>query len=297
MTTDITQHIKEAASRTEATLQALLTKQATEKKKEFSLNDAMRYSLFCGGKRLRPYLVFLFCRMLKGSEQAADVYAAAMELIHTSSLIHDDMPCIDNDDLRRGRATCHRVYGEAGALLAGDAMQMKAFEILSNADLPPESAVKAMNILASAAGEHGMLGGQMLDMHAEKRELALEELYALHTMKTGALIRASVRLGCLAASVEDERILSACDTYALNIGIAFQIVDDILDCYGNAALLGKNTGSDRDSGKTTFLSFYDREKAMKEATSLTERAIAAIGDIDNSGEAIAFARYLLTRKQ
>ncbi len=297
MTNIIEQNIRDAASRTEAVLNALLPSDAASENGEFSLCDAMRYSLFCGGKRLRPYLVFLFCRMLKGSERDAEVYAAAIELIHTSSLIHDDMPCIDNDDLRRGKPTCHRVYGEAGALFAGDAMQMKAFEILANADLSPQNAVRAMQILATASGDHGMLGGQMLDMHAEKRTLTQDELYALHTMKTGALIRASVQFGCLTAGIKDDTVLSACDTYALNIGIAFQIIDDILDCYGDSALLGKNTGSDKDSSKTTFLSFYDKEEAMKEATRLTESAVTAIESIENSEEAIAFARYLLTRNK
>ena len=178
MTNTISQSIKDAASLTETHLSLLLPSDKESGSDDFSLRDAMRYSLFCGGKRLRPYLVFLFCRMLKGNEQDAKIYASAIELIHTSSLIHDDMPCIDNDDLRRGRPTCHRVYGEAGALFAGDAMQMKAFEVLSSADLDPKSAVCAMNILAEASGEAGMLGGQMLDMHAEKRKLKLDELYA-----------------------------------------------------------------------------------------------------------------------
>lgn len=297
MTTMIEQRIKEAAIRTEAVLSTLLSDSEKDRDGEFSLSDAMRYSLFCGGKRLRPYLVFLFCRILKGNEHDAELYASAIELIHTSSLIHDDMPCIDNDDLRRGRPTCHRVYGESGALFAGDAMQMKTFEILAGSDLAPENAVCAMNILATASGEHGMLGGQMLDMHAERRKLTLDELYALHTMKTGALIRASVRLGCLAAEIEDNDILSACDTYALNVGIAFQIIDDVLDRYGDAAVLGKNTGSDADSQKTTFLTFYSKEEAMKEAERLTEKAIAAVKAVKNSEEAISFARYLLTRNK
>ena len=294
--TDFYAEMKRVAETTETSLSRLIPLQKnTSHEATAILYDAMRYSLLGGGKRIRPYLVLLFSRMLDGDETSAIVYASALEMIHTYSLIHDDMPCIDNDDMRRGRPTCHRVYGEATALFAGDAMLTRAFEVIAAAGLPSEDVVAAVRILAKAAGADGMLGGQALDMYAETNALSLEELRALHTMKTGALIRAAVRLGCLAAHVSDENVLFACDTYALHIGLAFQIVDDILDRYGNSDELGKTVGSDESSGKTTFLSFFTKEEAIKEAERLTTHAIEAIKGLDTEGEAQDFARYLVNR--
>ena len=261
------------------------------------LSEAMNYSLLAGGKRIRPYLVLSFCRMLDGDEEKALPLACALEAVHTYSLIHDDLPCVDNDDLRRGRPTSHKVYGEAGALFAGDALLTLAFLMATDAPLPSDSIVKAIRILSECAGVYGMLGGQMADTDAEKRQLKKDELVTLHSMKTGALMRCAVRLGCLAAGVQDEQILNDMDSYASDIGLAFQIVDDILDKYGESQLLGKTVGSDTASEKTTFLSFYTREEAFAEATRLTERAIETVSKYQNLQEAVLLAEYLLHRQK
>ena len=293
MTTTIEQRIKDAAIRTEAVLNTLLPSEDHTHSDEFSLSDAMRYSLFCGGKRLRPYLVFLFCRMLQGNEHDAELYASAIELIHTSSLIHDDMPCIDNDDLRRGRPTCHRVYGESGALFAGDAMQMKTFEILAGSDLSPENAVCAMNILATASGEHGMLGGQMLDMHAERRKLTLDELHALHTMKTGALIRAACALGALAGGANEAQFDAAC-RFAAALGLAFQIRDDMLDVIGTQEEMGKGVGTDET--KNTFVRLYGLQRCEELVQRYTDLAIDALSVFPDHSFMQELALSLTTRR-
>lgn len=261
------------------------------------LLDAMTYSTLSGGKRIRPYLTISFCKMFGGNEEAALDFACALEMIHTYSLVHDDLPCVDNDDLRRGRATNHKVYGEAGALFAGDSLLTYAFEVATNAKLSPTTVISAVRMLSEGAGHYGMLGGQMTDMNAEKKDLTVEELYALHDMKTGALIRTAARLGCLAAEVDDDHVLEAVDSYASDIGLAFQIIDDILDRYGDSHLLGKNVGSDEGSCKNTFLTFYSRNKAMSMAEALTERAISTIAAYEHSEDAVLLARYLLKRNK
>ncbi len=261
------------------------------------LFDAMSYSTLSGGKRIRPYLTVSVCRMFGGDEKAAMTLACALEMIHTYSLVHDDLPCVDNDDLRRGRPTSHKVYGEAGALFAGDALLTYAFEVVTDAHLSPSTVVSAVRLLAEGAGHFGMLGGQMTDMEAEGETLSIDDLCALHDMKTGALIRTAARLGCLAAEVEDTQIFDAVDAYASDIGRAFQIVDDVLDRYGDSQLLGKNTGSDTDSCKNTFLTFYSREEAMEKARELTDRAIDSIRAYEHSETLVSLARYLLQRNK
>ena len=261
------------------------------------LCEAMRYSSLAGGKRIRPFLVLSFCRMFGGDEEDALPLACALEMIHTYSLIHDDLPIVDDDDLRRGRPTNHMIYGEAGALFAGDALLTHAFSVALDAPISAERRIDAVRILAECAGLHGMLGGQMTDMDAEHKTLTEDELCSLHSMKTGALIRASVRLGCLAANVWDREIIDAVDSYASDIGLAFQIVDDVLDRYGDSTVLGKSVNSDESCGKNTFMTFYSREDAMGYASRLTERAIGEISRFRNSEEAIEFARYLLVRNK
>ena len=261
------------------------------------LVDAMAYSTLSGGKRIRPYLTLSVCRMFGGNEEAALTLACALEMIHTYSLIHDDLPCVDNDDLRRGRPTNHKVFGEAGALFAGDALLTYAFEVATHACLSSDAIVSAVRALSEGAGHYGMLGGQMTDMDAEQKELSIEELCALHDMKTGALIRTAARLGCLSAEIDDVHIFDSIDSYASDIGYAFQIVDDVLDRYGDSRLLGKNIGSDAQSCKNTFLTFFSREEAMNRAKALTERAVMTVSAYEGSENLVLLAQYLLQRNK
>ena len=261
------------------------------------LFEGMRYSAFAGGKRVRPFLTVAFCRMYGGDERIALHFGAAVEMLHTYSLIHDDLPCMDDDDYRRGKLTNHKVFGEAEAVLAGDALLTMAFETLATSEADADTVTRAVACLARAAGARGMVGGQIMDMQAERIPADLETLKRLHKRKTGALIVAAAELGCIAAHVPegDTRIL-ACRTYAENIGLSFQIIDDILDRYGDEKLLGKQIGQDGRDGKTTFLTFMDRETAYLEAGRLTEAAKEAIFQNDGAAVLLALADKLLARQ-
>ena len=263
-----------------------------------SILEAQTYSLLGGGKRIRPYLVLAFCRLLGGEEKAAMPLACAIEMIHTYSLIHDDLPCMDNDDYRRGKLTNHKVYGEATAVLAGDALLTKSFEVAVSAPhLSSDAKARAVSLLSRSAGAYGMIGGQMLDMNAPGADdLDLAYLLKMHALKTGALIRASAGLGCIAAGCgyNDEATVAA-DVYAQNIGLAFQVIDDILDVIGDASALGKNVGGDQALNKLTFMRFYTVEEAKRYAETLTEAAIQAVSRYDRDGELAALAGYLLHR--
>lgn len=261
------------------------------------LFEGMRYSALAGGKRIRPFLVLAFSALFGGKKEAALSFAAAVEMVHTYSLIHDDLPCMDNDDYRRGRPTNHKVYGEAEAVLAGDALLTMAFEAIANAEADASCRVRAVQCLATAAGARGMVGGQMMDIRAEKEKPSLEVLCHLQELKTGALICAAVELGCLAAGVTDKEALNACRTYAGGIGRAFQIVDDVLDVYGNQELLGKSIGQDARDGKTTFLTYMTREEALAEATALTAAAKEAISGFEGAEMLCSFADALLSREK
>ena len=217
------------------------------------LFDAMRYSLLAGGKRLRPIFVFDFCRMSGGDWKKAVPFAAAVEMIHTYSLIHDDLPCMDNDDYRRGRLTNHKVYGEATAVLAGDALLTAAFGYIAKADYTADIKIRAIEILSDCAGEIGMVGGQMLDMMSEERQCTKQEVLDIQSRKTGALIRAACMLGILAGEGSAVQ-LDAADRFAQNLGLAFQIRDDMLDVIGEASELGKAVGVD--GNKNTFVQLY-----------------------------------------
>lgn len=260
--------------------------------------ESMRYSALAGGKRLRPFLCVATAEMLHGDRRAALFFGAALEMIHTYSLIHDDLPCMDNDDLRRGKPTCHKVYGDATALLAGDALLTEAFSLIAHAGfLSAEDRVSAISILTEACGNSGMIGGQVMDMRAEQEEISIDELHKLHSLKTGALIVAAARLGLLAAHVDDPEVQSRAVAYAGNVGMAFQIVDDWLDVYGEEELLGKPIGSDSQQSKTTFMSFFDKDEAMSYAGWLTDRAIESIVPIQGSEMLQELARTLLNRKK
>lgn len=217
------------------------------------LFDAMRYSLLAGGKRIRPIFVLDFCNMCGGQWRSALPFAAAVEMIHTYSLIHDDLPCMDNDDYRRGKPTNHKVYGEAIAVLAGDALLTAAFKQLAIADLPAQTKVAAVDVLSDCAGELGMVGGQILDIQSEERQCTSQEVIDIQSRKTGALIKAACVLGVLAGQGSSDQVQAAA-SFAEHIGLAFQIRDDMLDVIGNASELGKATGTD--AGKNTFVHLH-----------------------------------------
>ena len=235
------------------------------------LLESMHYSLTAGGKRLRPILVLAFCRACGGDADKAIPVACALEMVHTYSLIHDDLPCMDNDDLRRGKPTNHIIYGECTATLAGDALQAEAFRTILEADLPAETRAEAARLLSEAAGIHGICGGQQLDMEGDGKLLSREELIEIHTRKTAAMIRAACLMGIVCGNGSEEQICAA-EIYAQALGLAFQIRDDMLDVISTNEELGKPIGSDAEEQKTTFMSLYGLESCEREVHALTERA-------------------------
>lgn len=237
------------------------------------LFEAMRYSLLAGGKRLRPVFVLDFCRMCGGDWKTAIPFGAAVEMVHTYSLIHDDLPCMDNDDYRRGRLTNHKVYGEAVAVLAGDGLLTKAFGLMTEAPFSCECRLQAVAALSCCAGELGMVGGQVLDILSETRACTEQEVLDIQSRKTGALIKAACRLGVLAGQGSAEQ-LSAADIFAENLGLAFQIRDDVLDVIGDVKVLGKATGVDGD--KNTFVHLYGLERCQQMVQDHTRKAIEAL---------------------
>ena len=261
------------------------------------LDEACRYSLMAGGKRVRPALTLEFCRLFGGEPQNALPFGAAVEMIHTFSLIHDDLPCMDDDDLRRGRPTSHKVFGEAYALLAGDGLALDAFGMAaSNTAVTAEARALAVMLLSEAAGCGGMVRGQITDMFGEGNTLTYEELLFLHTNKTGALIRVAAQLGVLAAGYGvDTPEMQAAVGYAERIGLAFQVIDDILDVTSTPEAMGKSVGGDADHHKNTFLSFQSIPEAKAFAESLTEEAVALVAPYEGSERLIALARYLAVR--
>ncbi len=262
------------------------------------LYDAMEYSLLAGGKRIRPVLVLECCRMCGGNPEEALPLAGAVEMIHTYSLIHDDLPCMDDDDLRRGRPTNHKVYGEATAVLAGDALLTAAFEVALAGDsgLPPERALAAAEVLARAAGGRGMVGGQVLDIAGEGHALSLAEVEELQRLKTGALIAAAAEMGCIAAGGTREQ-RGAVRRYAERLGMAFQIQDDILDVEGDTATLGKPTGSDARSEKTTFVTLKGVETCRELVRRLTEEAKRALAPFGSDGACLCWLAESLAGRE
>lgn len=260
--------------------------------------DAEMYSLMAGGKRIRPIITLAFCRLFGGRDEAAIPYACALEMVHTSSLIHDDLPYLDNDTLRRGRPTNHIVYGEATALLAGDGLLADAFGVAAaNPHVSPKTNVQAISALASAAGMCGIVGGQYIDMIGEKTAYTLDAVKKMYSYKTAAMIRASAVMGALAAGVDiDDPKMNDVINYSEHIGLVFQIVDDILDVTGNDEMLGKKTGRDKKENKTTYLKFYSIDEAFSQAKELTGRAIESVSKYENCEFLVELADFLLNRK-
>lgn len=267
--------------------------------KEDIVHEAMKYSLSIGGKRIRPVLVLEFCRICGGDVNKALPFAVALEMIHTYSLIHDDLPCMDDDDMRRGMPSCHIKFGEEYALLAGDGLLTRAFGVIADSELAKENplvGIKAISALSRFAGINGMIGGQVVDLKNENRNASIDVLETMDSLKTGALIRCAAYLGALCGGADDEKLVAA-DIYADKIGHAFQIVDDILDVIGDEKSLGKPIGSDKDSGKSTYVSLLGLEKSKKYAEELTDIAIKALDIFGSEGEFLKELAENLVKRQ
>lgn len=292
----IAQHFEQLQSRIQNILENYLP---SEKIPPAQLHQAMRYSVLQGGKRLRPLLVYVTGTVLGASLEDLDGPACAVELIHAYSLIHDDLPAMDDDALRRGQATCHIAFGEATAILAGDVLQSLAFEILATHPyqrITADRCVEMIAILAKASGSQGMGGGQALDLAASSSAIALPALQTLHHMKTGALIEACVQLGALCAPKVNAAQHTALQCYAKALGLAFQIHDDILDIEMPTTTLGKPQGSDLASGKTTYPSLLGLENAKHAATQRVTEALSALADLPYNTDPLAtLAQYVITR--
>lgn len=272
-------NLNEELLKKQSLIEGFLEAQFKESGDHQALLEAMRYSLLAGGKRLRPVLCMSFCELCGGNAEKALPAAAAIEMVHTYSLIHDDLPCMDNDDYRRGHLTCHKVYGEDIATLAGDALLTAAFRYLAQMDVPADQALQCVEILSGAAGEQGMVAGQILDLAGEKRALSEAELREVHRHKTGDLIRAACQMGVVLGGGNAEQIAAAGD-FSMALGMAFQIRDDLLDCVGTQEQLGKPIGSDAENGKTTFVTLFGPEKCQQLVEAETQRAL---GYLENGG--------------
>lgn len=263
-----------------------------------SVLDAEEYSLTGGGKRIRPLLILLFCEACKGEYDSFIDISTSIEMVHCFSLIHDDLPCMDDDDYRRGKPSCHKQFGEATALLAGDALTFLAFERISDGFkknvIDSEKAIELTDILSKAAGSYGMIGGQIIDIESENKEITLDTLKELQSKKTGALISAACEMGCVLADKKDMIVYAK--EYAYNLGLAFQIVDDILDVEGSFEKLGKPIGSDEKNNKTTFVSLYGLDKAKELAEGYTNAALNSLEHFEYSAALKAFTVELLTRQ-
>jgi geranylgeranyl diphosphate synthase type II len=267
-----------------------------------SLHKAIRYSLFAGGKRIRPILSMAAFESVGGKGEGILPFACALEMIHTYSLIHDDLPALDNDDIRRGRPTCHKVFGEAVGILAGDALLTEAFRLMTCRPIQELSlrdgglVLEVINEVAQAAGMTGMVGGQILDIESEGKEVDLPMLQYIHTHKTGALILVSVRVGARLGGANEET-LKHLTHYGERIGLAFQIADDILNVEGKDGLLGKSTGSDVSRGKATYPALFGIEESKRRAKELVEMAMDAIQSIGSEAEPLReIARFILSRE-
>ena len=295
MSVDVKSLKQEAAELTDRALEELLPSVTTV---PVSIHGAMRHSVFAGGKRLRPLLAYQAAIMIAGSwPKGIERLGAALEMLHTYSLIHDDLPALDNDDLRRGKPTCHKAFGEAIAILAGDALQTRAFEVLAGLDVPPAATVQIIGLVANAVGTvEGMIGGQVLDIESEHQKPTPELVNAIHRAKTGALIRVAVVAGGVYAGATADDV-ARLDLFGRKAGLAFQIVDDVLDLTVDSAHLGKTAGKDAATEKATWPAVYGIEQSQRDAARLTDEAFAAIEPFGSRAEGLkAIARYLVERK-
>ena len=296
MTGDITTYLAARRSAVDKALESLVPPARTFPPKVF---EAMRYSLFAGGKRVRPILAIASAEALGAKTAGLLPIAGTLELIHTYSLIHDDLPAMDDDDFRRGRPTCHKVFGEAMAILAGDGLLNMAFEVLSDPRrlkaVPAGRLVAIIREIARASGVFGMVGGQVVDMESEGKDIDFPTLEYIHTHKTGALIRASVRVGALYARASEKR-MKALTRYGEMVGLAFQIADDILDVVGDRKVTGKDAGSDLKKGKKTFPGFYGLDESRRRAKEVVDRALDALKGFDRKADPLReLAAFIINR--
>jgi len=294
MLADVKSLLHEGAELTERTLEQLLPSVATV---PASIHGAMRHSVFAGGKRLRPVLAMQGAITIAGALPAGiERLGAALEMLHTYSLIHDDLPALDNDDLRRGKPTCHVAFGEAIAILAGDALQTRAFEVLAGLECPPAATVKIIGLIANAVGTiDGMIGGQVLDIESEHVKPTAELVNAIHRAKTGALIRVAVVAGGVYAGATEEDA-ARLDLFGRKAGLAFQIVDDVLDMTVDSAHLGKTAGKDQATEKATWPAVFGIEQSKRDAAQLVEEAYAALAPYGSRADGLkAIAHYLVDR--
>jgi geranylgeranyl diphosphate synthase type II len=295
---DLKQYLKERCTLVDEALDGFLP---AADEMPASLHNSMRYSVFAGGKRVRPILLLAACEAVGGDISRAMPAACAMEMIHTYSLIHDDLPAMDDDDFRRGNPTNHKVFGEAVAILAGDALLTEAFVLMSRLEwgtrVAPERVLAVIHEIARAAGSYGMVGGQVVDMESEgEKEIDLATLQYIHTHKTGALIRASVKAGALLGGADDAGV-AAVTRYGEAVGLAFQIADDILDVEGTTEELGKDAGSDEARGKATYPALVGLADAKRRAAELVEIALEALVPFGDEAEPLReIARYIVYRK-
>ncbi len=280
----MTAEFEKARALVENRLSTLFSKDVPDE----TLAESMRYSLLAGGKRVRPVLVLEFAKAAGGNMEDALDAACAVEMLHTYSLIHDDLPCMDDDDLRRGKPTNHMVYGECAAVLAGDALQAECFKILANSALPAERVVKMVQYLSNAAGLMGICGGQALDIAGEGKSLNAEEITKIHSLKTASLLVACAKMGVAAAGGSESQIKAA-EEYAENLGIAFQIRDDVLDVISTTEELGKPVGSDDENEKSTFVALFGVDKCIE---LVEEKTKAAISAVESAFEDTAFLKWL-----
>lgn len=289
------QSLKQRANYVEELLSQYMPKEEGYQK---TIMESMNYSLSAGGKRLRPILTLEACKMVGGNEVDAIPFAVAIEMIHTYSLIHDDLPALDNDDLRRGRKTNHIVYGEDIAILAGDALLNYAFETMLSTSIEkenPKKYLRAINEIAKSSGIYGMIGGQVADVQSENTQISKEKLDYIHNNKTAAIIMGCMRAGAIIGDANDDE-LENITKYAKNIGLSFQIVDDILDIIGDESKLGKKVGSDIENHKSTYPSLIGLEKSKEIANGLIEEAKLSIKNIKNDGEFLCgLADYIIDR--
>lgn len=290
------QCLKEKASFIENVLKEYMPKEEGYQK---TVIEAMNYSLSAGGKRLRPILTLEACKIAGGNEEEAIPFAVAIEMIHTYSLIHDDLPALDNDDLRRGRPTNHKVYGEAMGILAGDALLNYAFEVMLSDSINkenPEKYLKAINEIAKGAGIYGMIGGQVVDVESENKQIEKEKLDYIHMNKTAAMMVGCMRAGAIIGGANSEQ-MEEITKYAKNIGLSFQIVDDILDIVGDEAKLGKKVGSDIENHKSTYPSLLGLDKSKEIAYNLIDEAKKSIEKLSDDVDFLkGLAEYIIDRE-